>query len=358
MSRGLLAAACVAGLGVRAWLAQKGLHSTDVDAYHAVLDLLRGGHSVYEGTSLYNYPPLWFWTIGLLGRTSEAFGIPFDGLLRALLLVADAAVAAVLYRLAGRVGSVTPWAAAALYLANPITIWVSAVQAQFDNIFILFLLLALLVDTRGREKPATGQRPDPDRGLSWSSAICLAASIGFKQVTAFHPILWFQGPRRWRAILPWLIVSVTFLPYRNHTRAILDHVVLYRSVPRSYGFSELVLFDDRWAVPVAIASCVAAAVAAWVLRRAERCRSSLFLFLVLLVFAPGFGLQYLVWPIALGALFGGLAFWLATAAGLTWALGSEGWVALHGASQFGAQLVWLCLVLWLLQQARALGLLR
>ena len=36
----------------------------------------------------------------------------------------------------------------------------------------------------------------------------------------------------------------------------------------------------------------------------------LLLFLVVLIFAPGFGRQYCAWPIALGALFAGPGFYL------------------------------------------------
>ena len=63
-----------------------------------------------------------------------------------------------------------------------------------------------------------------------------------------------------------------------------------------------------WApVPVFLA---AVAVAVFLLRREELARASLLLFLVVLVFAPGFGRQYCVWPIALGAIFAGPGFFL------------------------------------------------
>ncbi len=58
-----------------------------------------------------------------------------------------------------------------------------------------------------------------------------------------------------------------------------------------------------WApVPIFFA---AVAVAIVLLSRVELASASLRLFLVILVFAPGFGRQYCVWPIALGALFAG-----------------------------------------------------
>ncbi len=348
LPRGVLAGLCLTGVAARIWYARKGLHSTDVEAYEEVLGLLRSGRDVYAETSRYNYPPFWFWTIGLLGRAASVLEVSLPAVVRSLLIAADVAVAAVLFRLVGRVpGGVRPWAAAALYLGNPMVIWVCAVQAQFDNLVILFLLLALAASDRAssrEEKPR------------WSAMLSLAASIGFKQVTAFHPILWFQGPRRWRALLPWLLVAASFVPYAAHARAIRNHVLLYRTVPGSYGLSELVLLDARWALPVSLAALAGTTAAAWALRGKERCRSSLFLFLVLLVFAPGFGSQYLVWPLALGSVFGGPLMWLTTGAGLLWTLVVNNRISVPGVTQFGGQLLWLCLAGWAMREARALEL--
>jgi len=342
----VLAAACLVGVALRIWLARRAPHSTDLDAYGEVLALVRSGRPVYEGTAHFNYPPLWFWTLGALGRLAETLGIPFALAVRSLLILVDVTIGAVLYRLAGRLGTVRPIAAAAFFLANPMTIWIGAAQAQFDGVMVLFVLLALLADSRKAASPREAPR--------WRSMLSLAAAIGFKQAAAFHPILWFRGPHRWRALVPWALVAAAFLPYAAQARAIRDHVLLYRTVPRSFGFSEFVTYDDRWALPVSLLAVLAAVLAAWLLRERERCRSSLMIFLVLLVFAPGFGIQYLVWPLALGALFGGAGFWLTTAAGLLWTDVGGGWSRLSGVNQFGGQLLWLALVFWTLQELERL----
>ena len=312
-----------------------------------MLELLRSGRPLYEGTERYNYPPLWSWILSGLGRVAAAAGVPFFAAVRATLVAVDVAVAAVLYRLARRLGTPTPLAAPALYLANPIAIWVSAAQGQFDGAMVLLLLLALLLDRGARPE---GESP------RWTAMLSLAGAIGLKQAAAFHPILWFRGRRRWRAVVPWLLVALSFAPYLAQSRAIRDHVLLYRTVPRSFGFSELVLAESAWAAPVALAACAAAAASAWMLRNREPARASLFVFLALLVFAPGFGIQYLVWPIALGCLFPGAGLWLATAAGLLWTDVGGAWSRIPGVNQFGGQLLWLSLVYWALREARALGL--
>ena len=333
------------GIGARIWLAHRAPHSTDIDYYREILGLARQGRSVYE-TTRYNYAPVLLWILMALKRMAGAVGAPFEDVLRSFLIVTDLAVAAVLARLAARLRSVTPGVAATMYLTNPVVIWVSAGQAQFDNLIVLFLLIALLADRPRADDP----------GPRWTSVGSLAISIGIKQITAFHPILWLRGPHWRRALLPWALVAALFVPYARDARAIRDHVLLYRSVPRSFGFSELVLFDERFSLPLSLTAVAMMASTAWILRKREKCRSSLLLFLVLLVFAPGFGLQYLVWPLALGALFGGPGLWLTTAAGMLWTNVGAPWSDLVGVNQFGGQLLWLCLVLWALREARLTGL--
>ena len=145
-------------------------------------------------------------------------------------------------------------------------------------------------------------------------------------------------------------MAALFLPYAGQARAIRDHVLFYRAVPRSYGFSEFVLYDARFALPVALAALTAACAAAWWLRFQERARASLFVFLVLLFFAPGLGSQYLVWPLALGALFGGAGYVLTTASALAWTLGWQ--YSWPGTSQFMGHLVWLSVAFWGVREAR------
>ncbi len=335
-SRGTVAA-CVAvialGMAVRFLLAWTAPPSVDLESYGIVADLLRQGEPLYEGTHRYNYPPVWSWVVAILDRSSRATGLSFVGLTRSLLSLGDLALAALVFRLARRTRVVRPWPAAALVAANPMLIWASSVQGQFDNLSVLFLLAALLAAT------------------TWRAAPLLFLSMAIKQVTAVHPILWLRS----RAdVLPvaaaYAAVAALFLPFAGQARAIRDHVLFYRAVPRSYGFSEFVHYDARFALPVALAALAAASAAAWWLRFHERARASLFVFLVLLFFAPGLGAQYFVWPLALGALFGGAGYVLTTASALAWTLGWQ--YSWPGTSQFMGHLVWLSVAFWGVREAR------
>lgn len=330
--------ACVAiialGAAVRFFLAWTAPPSMDLKAYGVVAGLLRQGGRLYEGTRDYNYAPVWSWVVAGLDRASRATGLSFFGLARSLLSAVDLALAAVVFLLARRMRAGRPWRAAALVVANPLLVWSSSVQGQFDNLSVLFLLAALLAAT------------------TWRAAPLLFLSVAVKQVTAVHPILWLKS----RAdVLPvaaaYAAVAALFFPYVGQARAIRDHVLFYRAVPRSYGFSEFVLYDARFALPVALVALLAAGGAAWRLRFHEPVRACLFVFLVLLFFAPGLSPNYFVWPLALGAFFGGAGYVLTTASALAWTLGWH-YYSLLGTSQFMGHLVWLSVAFWGVRELR------
>lgn len=328
------------GLLARLGLAWKTPGGVELEYYSAVAAAFDRGEGLY-GTSLNNYAPVWAGVVLAVDRASRAAGVSFGGLLRTLLTGVDLLSAAVLWRIAARRG-IDPWKPAAIFLANPVSIWATGFQGQFDSLSLLFLLLAIFATPAGTDaRPA---RP----------LLFLALSIAAKQITALHPILWLERVRnRATLLVPYAVVAALFLPFLGEWRAIRDNVLFYRGVPRSYGLSELVLFDERFARPVAVLCFAAGLFAAWRLRKEpDLVRACLVLFLVLLFFAPGFGTQYAVWPLTVGALTGGMGYFLCTATTMAWTLGSH--FGLPGSGRWMGQLVWLSVALWLLLEVRRL----
>lgn len=331
------------GLVARLVLAWKTAGGVELEYYQAVAGAFERGEGLY-GTSLNNYAPVWAGVIVTVDRAARAAGVSFGGLLRTLLTGVDLLSASALWRIAARRG-IDPWKAAAIFLANPVSIWATGFQGQFDGLSLLFLLLATLATPAGiAARPTGSARP----------MLLLAFSIAAKQITAFHPILWFERVRNRAALLvPWVLAAGLFVPFLREWRAIRDNVLFYRGVPRSYGLSELILSDERFALPVGIVCFAAGLFAAWRLRKEpDLVRASLVLFLVLLFFAPGFGTQYAVWPLTVGALTGGMGYFLCTATTMAWTLGSH--FGLPGSGRWMGQLVWLSIALWLLLEVRGL----
>jgi hypothetical protein len=335
---GVYAVVALLGLAARLTLAATSPAGAEIGYYSQVAGALSRGEGAYA-TSLNNYSPIWSGVIRLVDRASRDSGISFVLLMRMLVIAVDLVSAAVLWRLARRRGG-DPWRVVALFLANPVSIWVTGFQGQFDGVSLVFLLLAILVTGEG-VGTASGKPP------AW---IFLALSIATKQITALHPILWMKRfHNRATVLLPWVLTALLFVPFAREWRSIRDNVLLYRGVPRSYGLSELVLFDERWGTVVGLLALAAGLVTAWRLRdEPDLVRASLVLFLVLLVFAPGFGTQYAVWPLTLGVLTAGAGYFLCTVATMAWTLGSH--YGVPGSGRWMGHVVWLSFVFWLVRE--------
>lgn len=337
---------CLLGIGMRLWLARNFPAGVDLASYDSVVGILRAGRPLYESTHLYNYSPLWSWTLLGLRNAAEHLGIAPEFLIRIFLTIGDIACAALLFRLARRRGAASPWTVSALFLGNPVLIWIGASQGQFDVLVVSFLLFAILATP---EEPRGGRRAAGE----WIPMLLLGLSMAWKQVTVFHPLLWRKRIRRPLLLVAYAVPAMAFLPYARQWRAIVRNVLLYRSVPASYGFSELVLFDRRWAAPVAAAALAGAAACAFTGAGRDLARGSLRIFLVLLLLTPGIGGQYLFWPLALGCLFPSAGLWMTTAAASLWIAGDR--LAIAGTARFGGHLVWLAIAFWLVRELAAAG---
>jgi hypothetical protein len=341
----LIGGALAVALGLRLWLAWSAPSGTDLESYRIVVGLVRDRAPLYESTTRYNYPPVWAWTLAALDGAARATGFSFAGVVRTFLNGVDVVSAVLLYRLARAAGARRAAATAALFLANPVGIWVTSVQGQFDGVSLVFLLAAILATSGARRGGGATQ-------VALLPAALLSVSVAVKQVTALHPVLWWRRKGFWLGLLPYGAVLALWLPFAGQWRSILSNVLLYRSVPQSYGFSEFVLFDARFGPPIAALALLAGLAAAWALRGSDRARASLFVFLVLLFFAPGIGPQYLVWPITLGALFPSAGYLACTLAGALWIVGSA--LELPGSGQFFGHVVWLSVAFWGVREWREL----
>lgn len=330
------------GLAVlRFWLAARApvLHEIK-NIWEPMAKDLAGGMLPWSSTDYHFFAP-WAWLLELFRAVSEA-GIAFATVQRSFLALVDLGVAALVYRLAEQTPqALPPRTAALLYLANPVAIWVSSVQAQFDGLAILFLLAALLL---------TERRPE-GRGIV--TGILLGLSLAAKQVTAQHPLLWL---RRRHGILTaavaYAIPVLTLAPYVGSWRIVARGLLIYTPMPVSYGLSELALWDSRLSTVLAVLGLGASLAAIVWLRNRELVRSCLFLFLVMLFFACGMGCQYLLWPLPFGALFGGIPYLIFSAASIVWILGS--YFELPGSGQFMGHIVWLSVGIWMIFETRAL----
>ena len=265
-------------------------------SWRIVVDVLERGANLYADTHhRYNYSPLWAGVLWLLSGTRR-IGVTLDQAVALFLLAVDVATAALLGRIVWDRTASRPraLASALLFFANPVSAIVSGQLGAFDNFAFFFVLLAV---------GFAGRRPASRGG----AVAALSLSLLVKHVAFFHPLLLASRRREPKvglagACVPYAVFFASFLPFWASRSAIREHVFGYEGSGEPYGIEPLrfVSFLPPWTPRAVFIAASLLAVA--LLARVEFGRACLRLALVTILFLPGVGPNYFVWPIALGAL--------------------------------------------------------
>jgi len=272
----------------------------DSESFRMVGELTLSGQNVYAATERYNYSPVWACIVaGLWALARPSFSL-FVLLLGLLQIGSDAASALLLSRIARRLGRDGDAArgAALLFFANPVSVLASCAHGQFDGLAILLLLAAILSALDG------GIVRRPARVIAWLSAALLV-----KHVTAFHTLLFWRRVRRpglsdAGIAVPYAVLAASFLPFAGSWRGIWNNVFVYGARGAKPG-ALLAFVELPGAARLAFSALLVLAVI-WAIREGrdqELPRAALLLWLTMLTFLPTYGIQYLVWPIAVGSLY-------------------------------------------------------
>ena len=355
----LLLAGFVAAAAVRiAWLAAFE-DNWDMGTYRDFAAQAPRGSALYRDIVSYHFSPVFAFLVAGVASVATAFGFSFETGVGAVLLLADAAAAALVYRIARR-NLERPFGAAAgaalLFFANPVSVLVTGFHVQFDNLAVLFLLAAIAFAGR-RESAGRGAIVGQRDPLRPSVLTALSASLLFKHVTWFHPLLFVRGRLGWRSLrvaVPYLVFFASFLPYWSAREVAARRVFGYASLGEDYGLSMLgKIGAPAWLAPLVFLAAIAGAVFAF--RRLELARASLLLFLVMLVFIPGIAQYYFVWPIAFGSLYAGAGYAVFTLLFSAFFLGSPDGLGLGIPHLPGWHGMWWGAVFWLLWELRAIA---
>ncbi len=322
------------GMTIRIFLAFNPRFNHDITSYDIVSDIVTGGGNVYAETDRYNYSPIWFLILGLLKQIQ---GIPFHGLVRSVVSLVDLATVAVLVSLA-RVRKLSPLKTISLFFLNPVSFMVSGYHGQFDNLSVLVLLVGILISLKVPERSSR-------RFWGWFFA---TAALIIKHIIFYETTILVLATirRRWVQFLA-LALSValflaSFLPYLNSPEAldgIIHNVFLYSADQRfPYG---LRLFLNVNYTPLFIGALF---LFPFALRNPNLLKRCLFGVLFFLTFTPGYGIQYYVLPIALGALAPSDGFWLYTISGTLFMLGS--YLNVNLLNHLPPTVVWATAVYW------------
>jgi hypothetical protein len=331
--------------------------------YAAVVAQLERGEDLFHGPTRYSYSPLWALFLRALNSVALPLGVPLHRAAGVVLFLADVGTALLVYAIARRTSKDTPMlasGAALLFFLNPVSVLATGFHNQFENVSILFLLLAVFCAGARPQRAHEMSRGQVLRAGTRRSSVIVAALSGsllVKHITAFHPLLFLRSRRRdglsvAAGLAPYVVFALSFVPYWRTRQQMVKNVFGYRSMSETYGTAVLTEHGlvPQWA-PSAL-FLVAAAVGVLAFRRLEVGRASLLLFLVLLLFLPGIAEYYLIWPIALGAVYRGAGFFVYTTVVSTFFLGSPDGLAVPFEHFPGWHGVWFATLFWLLWEVR------
>ena len=278
--------------------------------------LLRGGDVYTDVSSVGRHPylPFYLYNLGGMLWLSKLTGLPFVFTVKLLPVLADAAIAGLIYWGALCRGE-TPKAAAAwawVYALHPIALLVTAYHGQFDAIPILLMLLAWFGLKCLRNWPL--------------SAVFMGLAILSKTwPVIFLPLLLWRFTAGWRqralyALIAFLIPTAAVWAYvyflQTDPQPMLQRALLHSGVAGYWGVTGGLALINRYSdnallelytLFVANGRYLLLATALfifWQTRRQDSLNALTTLLVAILVVTPGMGLQWLLWLIAPAILAG------------------------------------------------------
>jgi Glycosyltransferase family 87 len=263
---------------------------------------------LYDEREYFNHPPLMGFLASGLCTLSQWSGIRFEYLFKAPMLLADVASGALLYHGYKPRGEVRAALVFALFCCNPVSILITAYHGNTDSLCAsLALLAAVLMDAR----------------RAFWSGLALAAAINVKLIPVLLIVPLASCVRDRKGALTFLaglsVGVIPFVPYLlGHWHGFYEHVLAYRSNARNWGITYSLfklgsqvdgigkacrtiarfwIAHGHWAVlawPVVLAVVKRFRRPGWSARELAQ-----FTLLGFLVLTPGWGVQYLVYPVAL-----------------------------------------------------------
>lgn len=344
------------GLAARLILASI-VHRSDVDGFVIDAKIFEEGKNIYLYQKYYNYSPIFFYILGLLGKLQQLIGLfPLRIIILWFLSFFDIITCLILIGLAGQ-RKINPLPVVVLFFLSPVSMIVTGYHGQFDNIAIMFLLLGIYL---------YGMKMKISRNIK-TFLLWLILTIGLTMKhTIILPVIafWLHFSKK-ISIAAFILLGslfffvLTFIPFLPHAKdQIIENVIKYKSMENLYGVSYLLSkvctqcaggYIGLIARNVFLLLSLAFVI---FIRSRDVARTCLVSFLFFLTFTTGIGGQYFIFPIALGALFPSIWFYLYSTVVTLFFLGNY-WEFNIGAFKiFSWNVVWVFTFLWFLSELK------
>jgi Glycosyltransferase family 87 len=294
-----VALVCALGLALRLVVSIATHGSNDIDTWQRFANLVlhNGVLRTYELDRNFNHPPLMGWYGALADTFARAHQLRFDFVFKSLPIIASTATVFMVQRI-GQLKLV--WLL--LFAINPTDVLISAYHGNTDSVCVACCVAS--VCCADRERP-------------WLSGFFLGAAINVKliPVVLIAPLALSLPPKKlWRFAAALALCALPFVPVMlGPWAAFQRNAIEYNSRTARWGVGLLIfVLDGRLQAlapvlqsvslsvgkPLIFGSSVLLGLIQLRLRiftHAELCAIAFGCFLV---FAPGFGVQYLVYPTA------------------------------------------------------------
>ena len=315
----------------------------DMHSYEIVRGIVASGGNVYASTTRYNYTPVWFNILWILGTINTYIPIAaFHFILRAFLTLVDLASLLILLLIVELDKGINRrddlLLCAILFYLNPVSYLITGYHGQFENLAILFSLIGLYLYTySAKVKKISGLIP-------W--ALFTFSMIVKHSVVAELLIYLNNSYKKNQDIVILFCLSIflflaTFLPYwQQGSSGILMNVFGYKSIEGIYGITSIInlsIFRDLFVPGLVIYP--------FFIQKKEIKTQMLLAMLFFLVFTSGIGIQYFVLPIAFAALIPTAGFYLYTYIASVFILSDPNNIAFFPRI-IPINLLWIVLIIW------------
>jgi hypothetical protein len=234
----VLLLASLLGFALRLAVSYRG-HNYDMDSRSTAAAMVLNWQNPYAVMQRYNYGPVWFVVLYVLGWIHDTLGLArfgiesFHFVVASFLSLVDVAVAVCLMRRSGL-------ASALFFVLNPVLILLTGYHSQIDTLAILLGLIGWMLI-----EPAPADAGG-ERAISWpraiGSGICMAVSLSTKHLLILLPACVALCPGvvpGWKkrvasSALAYGLFAALFLPFARTPEAragIWENVITYEGVP-------------------------------------------------------------------------------------------------------------------------------
>ncbi len=278
----------------------------DTGAFCHAGDLVLEGKHVYSNPNVFfSGPPFALHVTAEMNRIGDRFGLPCEGMWKMPSILADIGIISLIFLIARTRLHKSVHEAVAMsrwYAYNPISLFVSAYHGQQESFWLFGILLSWYFIASKRRMLFT--------------VVPAALAVAYKlPALMFIPLLMNEFPTWNKKLVFGLSVGLLFvaslLPELiTETRSLIRQSFLYSSTPNVWGFPRIasiwisvLSLDPEFLTVVASAlkRILLIAIPVSILwsyfKKRPFLDSSFSLVIIFLVLAPGFGIQYLIWPL-------------------------------------------------------------